>query len=194
MQVSEGNHKQLFHDISKGDEKAFTELFNSHHGKIYTFAIKLIRSEALAQEVVQDVFLNLWLSRSKLAEVQSPGAYMNRITRNLSFNVLKRSAREAMIFGRFENDEFYTDDSTQDTLDFNESQSLVHQAISKLSPQQKRVYELCHLEGLSYDQAAQQLEISTSTVHFHMKEALRNIRFYLKRMGIPVVILGMLIK
>jgi RNA polymerase sigma-70 factor (ECF subfamily) len=55
-------------------------------------------------------------------------------------------------------------------------------ALESLSPQQRKVYELCHEQGLKYDEAARELGLSRGTVHSHMKQALKNIRVYLKQL------------
>lgn len=182
------NEIDLLIKISKGDEHALAIFLKSHSGHVYSFALKLTRSRELAEEVVQDVFLNIWLSRSKLDEVHNAEAYLNRITRNVSLNVLRKIARSVIIAGVFEDDAEYPDDNTRELLDLKDSQWILQQAIDKLPKQQKKVYQLCHEQGLTYDQAAAQLEISCSTVNFHIKEALKNIRKSLKEMGISTVL------
>lgn len=182
----------LFSRIADGSEQALSALIRDHHAVILSFALKLTRNQQLAEEVVQDVFLNIWLHRAKLTEVRNAGAYLNRMTRNVSLNALRKVAKDAIIAGEFKDDENYSDDSTQQALDLKDSEWLVQQAIDKLPRQQKLVYQLCHQQGLTYDQAAAALQISSSTVNFHMKEALKHIRKSLRDMGIPAVLLALL--
>lgn len=183
------NESDLLVKIGEDDEQALAALLNLHHGPVLSFALKLTRSQELAEEVVQDVFLNIWMHRAKLKDIRNAGAYLNRITRNVSLNALRKVAREAIISDEFKDDENYADDSTRQSLDLKDSQWLLQQAIDKLPKQQKLVYQLCREQGLTYDQAAEQLQISSSTVNFHIKEALKNIRKSLKDMGIPTVLL-----
>lgn len=132
------NEIDLLIKISKGDEHALAVFLKSHSGHVYSFALKLTRSRELAEEVVQDVFLNIWLSRSKLDEVHNAEAYLNRITRNVSLNVLRKIARSVIIAGVFEDDAEYPDDNTRELLDLKDSQWILQQAIDKLPKQQKK--------------------------------------------------------
>lgn len=186
------NESDLLLQISEGDEHALAVFLKLQHGQVLSFAQKLTRSRELAEEVVQDVFLNLWLNRNKLKEIHNPGSYLNRITRNVSLNALRKVAKSVMISGEFEDDENYPDDSTQQSLDLKDSQWLIQQAIDKLPAQQRLVYQLCHEQGLTYNEAAARLQISSSTVNFHIKEALKNIRKSLKEMGIPAVLIALM--
>jgi RNA polymerase sigma-70 factor (ECF subfamily) len=66
-------------------------------------------------------------------------------------------------------------------LDYKETKELLDDVVRRLPEQQRRVYALCHFEGLKYDEAAAQLNISPDTVHYHMKLALATIREHFKR-------------
>lgn len=186
--------RELLDKIASGDQYAFTMLFEDHHQPLFTFALKLTRSKLLAEEVIQDVFLNIWIHRSKLYGIDNFGAYVNRVTRNLSFNALRTIAKDSVLLGEFKDDLNYPDHSTEELLDYNASAALVRKAIDTLSPQQQQVYRLCQQEGLSYENAAERLGIASSTVHSHMKEALKNIRIFLKKMEIPMVLIALLVK
>ena len=68
--------KTLLLRIAEGDEAAFTQVFNIFKNKIFTVAYKLTESQTLAEEIVQDVFLKIWLKRDKLAEVNDFSSYL----------------------------------------------------------------------------------------------------------------------
>lgn len=183
----------LLKAIAKGDQEAFTILFENRHAKFYTFALKLTRSKALAEEIIQDVFLNIWINRANLETILNFDAYLNRITRNLSLNALRNIAKDKVLTAELEADEHYPDHSTEQLLAYNDTMLLMKAAIAKLSPQQQMVYTLCHKEGLTYEQAALKLNIAPSTVHSHMKAALFGLRKHFKKMGIPLLIVGILL-
>lgn len=75
---------EILLQVAAGNERAFTILFRRYSSKVYSFALKLTRSEELAEEVVQEVFIKIWLNREGLGEIQEFGAYLNRINRNHS--------------------------------------------------------------------------------------------------------------
>lgn len=183
----------LLRAISRGDQEAFTIIFENRYAKFYTFAFKLTRSRPLAEEIIQDVFLNIWINRTNLGTILNFDAYLNRITRNLSFNALRKIAKDKVLIGGLEADENYADHSTEELLAYNDTMLLMKEAVEKLSPQQQMVYTLCHKQGLTYEQAALKLNIAPSTVHSHMKAALFGLREHFKKMGIPVILIGILL-
>jgi RNA polymerase sigma-70 factor (family 1) len=186
------NLEEVLQEFADGKPEAFLLVFQTYSSKLYTFAFKITRSRELAEEVVQDVFLNVWLNREKLRDVRNLDAYLNRVTRNLSLNVLRDLAKEKLLTRDIVADEHFEDDSTQQALNHKDLVGLVHLAIAQLPAQQQRVYQLCHAEGLSYEQAAQALNVAPSTIHSHMKSALKSIRGHFRKMGVPMAIILML--
>ncbi|WP_262497456.1 RNA polymerase sigma factor [Pedobacter caeni] len=176
-----------------GNRHAFSQVFEARYPVLYAFALKLTRSQVLAEEIIQDVFLNLWLNRANLDKVENYQAYLNRMTRNLSLNALRNIAKHKVLVTDFGADENFPDHSTEHALEYKDTVSLVQKAIERLPAQQQEVYRLCHKEGLTYEQAALRLNIAPSTVHSHMKGALRGIRVYFKKMGIPMVIIALIL-
>jgi len=184
---------ELLKAIANGSQEAFTILFEDRHSQFYTFAFKLTRSKALAEEIIQDVFLNIWINRAALENMLNFDAYLNRITRNLSFNALRNIAKDKVMVNGLPDDENFPDHSTEQSLAYNDTLSLMRAAIAKLPPQQQLIYKLCHHEGLTYEQAAIKLNIAPSTVHSHMKAALGNLRVHFKKMGVPLLLIGILL-
>lgn len=166
----------LIEKVAKGDQRAFTFLFRKHHGIVYRFALKLTRSETLAEEIVQDIFMKIWLKRTELSEIENFGAFLNRMTRNHAYNLLKRLTMEAIVNKNLKAEFTESTENTQESIDYNASAEILKKAVGLLSPQQKLVYTLCHVEGLKYEEAAKKLNISAGTVHSHMKQALKSIR------------------
>lgn len=184
--------RELLKATAEGNHLAFSALFEAKYSNLYTFAFKLTRSKVLAEEIIQDVFLNIWLNRASLETIVNFDAYINRITRNLSFNALRNIAKDKVL-NSLEADENFPDHSTEQSLAYKDTLQLMQDAIAKLPPQQQAVYKLCHKEGLTYEQAAVRLGIASSTVHSHMKAALGGLRKHLKKMGIPIVVMTILI-
>ena len=174
------DERELLAEIAGGDKRSFEYLFKLHHKSMFSFSKRVTRSEELAKEVVQDIFLRIWLNREKLVEIENLGAYLNTLVRNECFKTLRKLNQE------FKSNEVYktrhseSDYSTEREIDYRETESILNSAIATLSPQQKAVYVLCHQEGLKYEEAASQLGLSAQTVHSYMKDALRKIRSHFK--------------
>ena len=164
--------------MSEGDQDAFRTLYDRYRNKIFSIAWKLIGAETLAEDVVQEVFIKLWVNKEKLSDLDYFNSYLNVITRNYIFNHLRKLAsedaylRELTVKGEPTQDSF-------DTLVYNELQDTLKKAIAHLPPQQKKVYLLSRNEGLKHQQISDILHISRSTVKSHMVEALRFIKDFL---------------
>lgn len=171
--------KVLLERIASGDEHAFARLFEKYRDKVYTLGMSLTRSEFLAEEITQEVFLKLWLHKDQLHEVRHFNAYLRTMARNAAFNYLKRIAHERMVLQKIMKDSPAGEFTTDNTVMFNAYQRLLDQAISKLSPQVKKVYLLCRYEGLKQKEIAAMLNLSHYTVKDYMKKALSDIRQYL---------------
>ena len=170
------NSLSLVRRIADGDPIAFREIFEQFSPKVYAFALKLTQSEATAEEIVQEVFMKVWINRESLASINYFPSYIYTITRNLAYNALKRLSLELKAKARMLRDQPHANFETEETVIYHDYQIILKQAIDGLPPQQKLVYGLCHGEGLKYEEAAQRLHISRLTVKTHMQQALRTIK------------------
>lgn len=171
--------ERLLADIGKGDKGAFSILYNRYRHKVYAYALRVIKSPVLAEDILHDVFLKLWLHKSAAA-IDNLDAYLQVATRNLAFNVLRKQKLEALYKQYVRNDEeVYIADTTDNHVHGRETASLIDTAKKMLPPQQRMVYELCKEKGLKYEEVAHQLSISKLTVKTHMQLALRFLKAYL---------------
>lgn len=171
--------KALFARIALDEEQAFRLFFERYKEKVYYFILTMVKSPAETEELVQDVFLRLWVSRQGLAAVDNPGTYLMVMARNRSLDHIKRSAHDRQMKQHLSGKEQNSNYTEQD-LDLKQSRQLLEQAISKLSPQQQKVYRLSREAGLNRDQIAEQLGIAPNTVKNHLAEALAAIRTYMQ--------------
>ena len=95
VQKQDISDQTLLAGISTGDEVAFRCLFDRYRGRIYTYALRLSENTSLADEVVQDVFLKVWLKRTDLPGVENFNAWLYAIARNRMFDMMKQQARSA---------------------------------------------------------------------------------------------------
>ncbi len=170
----------LLAKIAEGDEIAFRAFYEQNHEQIYGVALALTKSEIIAEEVVQDIFLKIWLKRKRLLKIQSPENYLFILIRNHVYNTLKKHIRDKN-FVRQLSAYFKTDNITpEQQLLLNESRDIVNTAIAHLPPKQRLVYELSRKEGLKQEEIATKLNLSKHTVKSHMNKALHAIRHYIK--------------
>ena len=174
------NEKRLLQQVAAGNEHAFKQLFDLRRQKVYSFAFHLTRSDLMAEEIVQEIFLRIWLHRRQLSDILHFHAWLNTLVRNLSYTWLRRMALEASILRDLQHRSGEASVDTQDNLQIREYRRLLQQAIDDLPPRQQEIYLLSRREELSYAAIADQLGLSINTVKNHMKEALRSMRRFLE--------------
>lgn len=193
MPVQNDTHEMdLLHKVSQGDEKAFGEIFHLYRNKVYTIAYRLTVAAPVAEEILLDVFLQVWLKREELKNVMHFKAWLFTITRNRAFSMLKQMAAQKTAISLQEGDELLleTTEHPGDRLQEKEYRQILRQAVANLSPQQKKVYTLIKEQGLKREEAASALNIAPETVKRHLSEAMHFIRVYcLARLGVSTAII-----
>jgi RNA polymerase sigma-70 factor (ECF subfamily) len=172
------NEYELLEQLKAGSEKAFTQLFHHYRGTVYGVAFKFLKSPVLAEEIVQDVFLKLWLKRAELDAVKRLNAYLFVMARNFIFDRLKKLSYETAGQASLSKNEPSADD-TEYLVRQHQCQQLLQEAIELLPPQQKQVYNFVKIDGLSHEMIAERMQLSKHTVKKHMAMALQAIRKYL---------------
>lgn len=193
--VDLNNEKALLHQISTGDSKSFSIFFHRYNSKVYTYALKIVKSESLSEEITQEVFVKIWNLGNQLNTIENIDAYLRVLTRNHTLKVLRRLALEISTSRKLAISYREDHNETEEYIIFKDSEKILSEAIEKLPPQQKLVYHLCHQEGLKYEEAADRLNLSKLTVKTHMQHALRFLRNYVSKhtdIGIVVILLTFL--
>ncbi|MEQ7798924.1 RNA polymerase sigma-70 factor [Pedobacter sp. ASV1-7] len=189
------DEKSLLHQIALGDAHSFSIIFHRYSPKVYQYALKIIKSESLAEEIAQEVFVKIWKLEGQLIEIKNLDAYLSVLTKNHTLKVLRRMALEFKTSRMRGHDYKEEHNETEEYIIFKDSEKILNQAIEKLPAQQKLVYTLCHQEGLKYEEVAEKLNISKLTVKTHMQHALRFLRNYVSThtdIGILVILMTLL--
>lgn len=171
------NEPALLAALARGDEAAFTAIYQRYHPLIYTYALGFLKLPELAEDLVHEVFMKIWTMRDQIAIQSSLSAYLYRACRNHAINSLQRIAadrelRQAVIRRL----EAQLDDDLSEAARLQHYEDLLNQSLAAMPSQRRRVYELCRRQGMSYDEAAAVLGISRNTVKEHVAKALRFLR------------------
>jgi RNA polymerase sigma-70 factor (ECF subfamily) len=189
------DEEALFLRLSHSDVDAFTAIFNFYEPRLYPFVLKMTKSETIAEEVVQEVFIKLWTNRASAASIDNPQGYIFRAASNQTISHLRSKARQMNLVKAVTNSSEEESNITEETLELKELQALVHEAVEKLPSQRKLIYTMSRQQGYKNDEIAQQLGISVSTVKNQLTEALRTIREHLKQHpGLPAIIIAIIMK
>lgn len=174
------NENLLLLETAEGNEKAFRCLFDHYWRKIYSVAFVLTKSSILSEEIVQDVFLKIWLKREQLPSIQKFDSFLFTIARNHIYNMLRNKTTELPFIEQLEQCFVETSGLPEQELFLKETKQMIMKAVEQLPPQQRTVFELSRNDGLDHAKIAERLAISKLTVKSHMTKALQSIRTYLQ--------------
>lgn len=176
--------------LSEDNHYAFQLLFDRYKNHIYKVAMMYVKSPMIAEEVVQEVFMKVWLNRKQLFAIQSFESWLFTVSKNTVLNCAKKLASEWKASHRFSEQYEQSEDVTDHKVRNNQYAELIHKALQRLPKQQYIIYKMAKEEKLSYAEIGKQLQISPLTVKTHLARALNTLRAYLKEHGeMPVVLL-----
>ncbi len=172
--------KALLLQVSKGDEKAFQQLYRKYSSLLYSFLYEHTDSPDLADDLVQDIFTQIWLTRETLTVINRFGSYLFVIARNYALNEIKRTIREkarkrSWLETQTQNDDAEFDQTWQKQL------NIVERAIENLPEQQQRVWILSRRNGLKHIDIAEQMNISRETVKKYIQYANTSIMKFVEQ-------------
>jgi RNA polymerase sigma-70 factor (family 1) len=170
------NENDLLGRVAEGDEKAFGVIFHHYRPRIYSYAFHLSGSSGQADELVQEVFLKIWLNRDKIPHVLRFDNWLFTIARNQVFDMLKGMAKEASARRQMAELQEPEGGSVEDSLLSKENELRLQQALERLSPRQKLIFTLSRHQGMKHEEIASRLHISRHTVKTHLVQALKTLR------------------
>lgn len=171
------DESDLVECLSKGDIQAFNKLFRLYSGGLFRFAYGYLKSEAEAEDLVQEVFLIIWKKREDLKKELCFRAFLFTII----FNLIRRQFRIKKNLQEYITtlSETGTDNSTLHKVAFNSLDSYLRQLVDQLPERRKEIFIKSRFEGLSIKEIADEFGISHKTVENQITDALRFLRRHL---------------
>lgn len=161
-------------------EDYFERIYSEYFDRLFAYALVITKSENLAKDVVSDVFFNLWNAKKNLSSVKEFKSYLftsvkNQAIRTLSSDPLHfetESYKKAISFIDWVNPE--------ELLIGKELDQFLNQVINKLPPHCALVFKMVKEDQMKYEEVADELGISVETVKYHLKTAIKKIRYELE--------------
>jgi len=175
LDINNTSERDLQERIRAGDEGAFDSVFRAHYPHLVRMAESVVRERALAEEIAQEVMLELWRRRESLTVEQSFRAYLIRSTRNRALNhirhqrIVEREAASAAV-------DSPSSPSAEEEILGVELEQAVRDAIDGLPDNCREIFRLSREHGLRYIEIASAMEISVKTVEKRMGQALAELR------------------
>lgn len=192
MNNDTGHETTLFHRIAEGDESAFEALFHLYVPKIRPVIARIIQVEGPEKDIIQEIFLGIWLSREKLPEVMTPHNWIFKMVYHRCYSWLQKQGVRDKANRIITRESADHSNLTEENIAFSETALLVKQAILQLPPQAQKIYLLSRETGLKIAEIAGELQLSPQTVKNSLVRSLKFIREYLTAKGIilPMILLG----
>jgi len=170
---------EVLRQLTEGNESAFKQIYDRYWLSIYKTVKRYTKSPEVAEDIVQEIFTTLWNSRSNFREVVNLEYYLITMAKNLTYKTLRKMAFEKSVKDHWSSEVFQEENSMNDPILDQQYAQLIQRAAGLLPSQQKQIFHMAKVEGLSHKDIAAQLNISHLTVKTHMAKALRSIRHYL---------------
>ena len=170
------NETEWIFKLKNGNKQAFEVIYQFYSNSIYSKIIKMTKDQAVADDLLQDIFVKIWERRSFIKEEFSFRGWIYKIAENCVYDYYRMVSQDAKmrekLIGTFA--EMYN--HTEDYILNKERSKMLNDALAQLPPQRQAIFKLCKIDGKSYAEAAEILNISASTVSGQLVKATRTIK------------------
>lgn len=163
--------------LKEGNMMAFDAIYEKYCRRLFGFVIRYVKQEAEAEEIVQDVFIKIWENREKINAYSSFDSYIFTISYNSAISLIRKKIHEKKYLEYLKH--IQNEDTVSvltDEIHFKELNRKIQSLLSELTPRQKEIFLLSREEGLTHEEIAKKLGISTNTVKNHMVAVLSFLR------------------
>lgn len=184
MIYSDKSLHKIVKDLRNGDKQALDEIYKFFYPKLYVFAKSFLKVEDDVNDILQDVFVKLWLNREKIGKVETFNSYLFTIAKNAIVSYFREKSKDQKFEARVKEILVSAENEYNDELEYKDLKQNLESIIDQLPDKRKQIFKLSREEGLSNKEIAEKLDISVKTVEDHMRHALQFIRKHLKTIEI----------
>ncbi len=174
------NEASLVAEIREGNQKAWDAVTRTLFHPLFFFVNEMVHNQEIAEELVQDVFVNFWVKRKNLNITTSLKAYLYRAARNHTLNFIKRRKFEQDYQKKLAETATFESNDTEDKVTFSELEKQLATAIENLPDNCRDIFKLSRYEEMTYKEIAEVLNIPPRSVHYQIGLALKELRTKLK--------------
>lgn len=178
---------EMIRSIKEGDRKAFKIFYDTYASFVYSLSYRILKDNAMAEEVVQECFVNIWLKRETIDEKKEITSFIFVVAKRICLNYLRKIKYANIYLKQIKLNDV---NDVEEKIALSDLQKSLSDRIALLPKQQRTAFELSRLEGYTHQQIAEQMGISPNTVKNHITQALAYLRKYLVSTNyeIPLII------
>lgn len=191
MQVTVATDAELLRHLTNSDEEAFRILYDRYWDRLYDYTVRKVEFQETAEEIVQDIFIDLWRRRENLL-IERFDSYLFRAARNRIVDVI----RAGLIRKHHEESAGAIRYATGSKLDadeefaYKELYEAILEGLNVLPEKTGEIFRLNRLEQLSAAEIAARLNVPVRTVEYHITHALRTMKVYLQDFLMLIVLVA----
>ena len=168
--------KFLVYYLKQGSSKAFEQLFLRYHKKLFHYCTKILNNREESENIVQNVFMEIWENRITLNEEKSFNSYLFKITKNKVYNALRKKFNERIYLEYITGNHGTSGTADGHAYETEQFLETIEKLINLLPDRRKEIFRLSRDKGLTYKEIAQQLQITENTVDTQIRNALDYLR------------------
>jgi len=182
-------HISILERLRDGDESAFNEVYTQFSPDIYNVAFHYLQDAAQSEEILQETFISLWLNKERIDVSGDLWVYLFVIAKRKSLDILRNIKKSKVLLERLSDAADVLRNSTEEKVLAKEFQRLVDIVVNSLPEQQQKIFRLSRQEGLSHNEIANILNISSNTVKNHMVQANKTLKLRLQHAMLTIAAL-----
>ncbi|MCC8142713.1 MAG: RNA polymerase sigma-70 factor [Tannerellaceae bacterium] len=164
---------KLINEIKKDDYVSYNKLFTRYYNPLCYYVYQMIKEKSDAEDIVQELFLNLWANHRKLDIHTAVSFYLYKTARNLTLNYVRDHQKYYAVLEQIEQSPIVHDDHS---LELQEFRHALNDCINRLPARSKEILLLHRIKGLKQKEISEKLDISVKTIKNQIWNALRNLR------------------
>jgi len=178
------NEIKLLKRLKKDDQNAFKEIFYIYYHRLVNYAKSYVFDKQIAEDIIQDIFFNIWIKRKELEINISLSAYLYRAVHNRCIQYLRQKYINENVFDP-ENSlklkeaeilyQLYSNFSFSE-IEFNEMEKIIKNTYNSLPQKTREVFDLSREHNLTYQEIAETLNMNIKTIEYHISRALKAFR------------------
>jgi RNA polymerase sigma-70 factor (family 1) len=187
---SDHHDRHLAERFRNGDRKAFEEIFDAYWYSLYRNACAVLRSKEEAEEIVQELFTDIWQKRESLDIVDFSG-YLFVAMRRRIIDRSRSKITHAKYWEYCKRHVPTFEETTAEMVSFNELQSTLEENLKRLPEKSQQIFRLNRLEGRSVPEISKFLQLSERAIEYHLTKSIRELKLHMKNfLAILVIILS----
>ena len=171
--------QELISALKKGNEKAFDELFRRYWDKAFNIAYGKVKSREAAEEIVQEIFMDLWSKRHSIA-INSFSSFLFASIKYQALNKIRSQLVQQKYWEYYRAFIPQTDNATEKIVEYHDLLNTIDERLDQLPQKTKKVFYMNRLEGKSLKEIAGILKLSEKAIEYHLNRSLKELKVYLR--------------